>query len=122
MFRIDRRDPVAARQGRRRRTFFEQRIEHGIRTARHGESVSKDHDRRSSRVHVDRAYVGTANHDGFTFSTFGNRERTGVNSDARTRGFSGSTGNLTRDARRFTRGESVTFEALAGASRNEYLR
>ena len=58
-------DPAATRQGRCGSALLKHFIEHRIRTARHGESACKDHDRRRSRIHADRADVGIADSEWF---------------------------------------------------------
>jgi len=49
----DRGDLAATGQSRRWRVVLQHALEHGLRPARHGESVGEDHDRRGGSVHVD---------------------------------------------------------------------
>lgn len=68
MRRADRRSVVAARQSRRRRVILKQRVEYGVWTTRHSESVGEDYDWRSGSVHADRVDALTAVTDRFTLS------------------------------------------------------
>jgi hypothetical protein len=104
MFHTDRRDPASAREGRRGRTFFEQRIEHGFWTTRHGEFVSEDHDRSGSCVHVNCTHTRIADHERLAFGTFRIGGSACVNTDARA---GNSTGIFTRSARRITGSDAV---------------